>query len=106
MLLLIAPVAATLIQMAVSRSREYAADEGGGKLTGDPLALAHALQKLEASVRQAPPPEEATPATAHMFIVNPFAGVTFKVARLYATHPATEDRIQRLEAQAREMNRG
>lgn len=101
-LLLVAPVAATLIQMAVSRSCEYAADEGGGELTGNPLALARALQKLDDSVRHAEPPEEATPATAHMFIVNPFAGVKSKLTRLYATHPATEDRIARLEAMARE----
>ena len=99
----VAPVAATLIQLAVSRSREYAADEGSGELTGNPLALARALAKLEDSARHTRPPEDATPATAHMFIVNPFAGMKSKIARLYATHPSTEERIRRLEEQAKAM---
>lgn len=92
LMVILAPLAATLIQLAISRGREYAADAEGARATGDPLALASALAKLEdAHARR---PLGASPATAHMFIVNPLAGVSF--ARLFATHPPTEERIRRL----------
>jgi heat shock protein HtpX len=97
-LLIIAPIAAFLVQMAISRSREYYADEGGGRFCGQPLYLANALRKLEQGVQQQPM-KEANPATAHMFIVNPLRGKG--VTSLFSTHPPTEKRIARLEAMAR-----
>lgn len=93
--LLIAPVAATLIQMAISRAREFLADEAGARFSGNPLALASALGKLEYA-RHRVPMEHGNPATAHLFIVNPFAGAG--LAKLFSTHPPTEERIARLEA--------
>ena len=95
-MLILAPLAATLIQLAISRSREYAADETGAKALGNPLALASALEKLEAVNQRRP--LDASPATAHMFIVNPLSGVS--LARLFSTHPPIEDRIRRLRAMA------
>ncbi len=95
---IVAPIAALLIQLAVSRSREFEADKGGAELLGDPLALARALRKLEAGVRRIPM-VEATPATAHLFIVNPLRGNAF--AKLFSTHPPMEERIERLEQMAR-----
>jgi heat shock protein HtpX len=95
--LLIAPVAATLIQMAISRSREFLADEAGARTSGSPLALAAALQKLEYA-RNRVPMHHGTPATAHLFILNPFAGVG--LVKLFSTHPPTEERVARLEAMA------
>lgn len=97
-----APIAATLVQMAVSRSREYAADEIGSRLIGHPLWLASALRKLE-SVRGrfAMPSARAHPASAHIFIVNPLSGQGFD--NLFLTHPTTANRIARLEALAREL---
>ncbi|ACU89705.1 zinc metalloprotease HtpX [Desulfomicrobium baculatum] len=92
---IIAPIAAMLIQMAVSRSREFMADEGGAKMCGKPKALASALMKLQQSATRAPM-EEATQATSHMFIVNPLSAS--KLASLFSTHPATEDRVARLMA--------
>jgi heat shock protein HtpX len=89
---IIAPVAATLVQMAISRSREYEADAGGAKLTGDPGALAGALMKLSSMARQKP--MSANPATAHMFIVNPLSGGN--VMGLFSTHPPVEKRVERL----------
>ncbi|NLY40656.1 MAG: M48 family metalloprotease, partial [Desulfovibrionales bacterium] len=94
-LAIIAPIAAMLIQMAVSRSREYMADETGAKLCGKPQALASALAKLQQAASMVPM-QEATPATSHMFIVNPLT--TSRLASLFSTHPATEDRIARLMA--------
>jgi heat shock protein HtpX len=94
---LLAPIAAMLIQMAISRSREYGADETGAKITDDPLALASALRKLEGGVRRRPL-EHAGPATAHLFIVNPLSGRS--LASLFSTHPPIEDRIARLESMA------
>lgn len=91
----LAPVAASLIQFAISRSREYLADATGARLCSNPLALASALGKLTAYSKQLPI-HEGSPATAHMFIVNPFAGAN--VARLFTTHPPVEDRIARLRA--------
>jgi len=91
---IVAPIAALLIQMAISRSREYAADEGGAHLAGNPYGLASALKKLEAmSVRI---PLQASPATAHMFIVKPFTGGG--IFQLFSTHPPLEKRIARLMA--------
>jgi len=89
---IIAPVAATLIQMAISRSREYEADEGSARVSGKPEALAGALTKLSRSA--AARPMDANPATAHMFIVNPLSGGT--IMNLFSTHPPPEKRIERL----------
>lgn len=97
-MMILAPLAAMLIQMAVSRSREYLADAGGAKLCGNPLYLARALAKLERGAEYMP--MDAKPATAHMFIVNPLRGGT-GLMNLFRTHPATEERIARLEAMAR-----
>jgi heat shock protein HtpX len=103
-MMIVAPIAAMLIQMAVSRSREYGADEGGAKVTGDPLALASALRKLHMGVQNIPlEVNNATAnATAHMFIVNPLTGAG--LASLFSTHPPMEERIARLEAMAGKMN--
>ena len=91
----IAPMAAMLIQMAVSRSREYLADASGAKICGNPLALASALNKLQLASQRLPM-NEATPATSHMFIVNPLKGAS--LAKLFSTHPPMEERIARLQA--------
>lgn len=98
--IIIAPIAAFLIQMAISRSREYAADKGGGEICGNPDYLASALAKIDYYAKHAQPLPDATPATAHMFIVNPLEGVGSTIMNLFSTHPATEDRIARLHAQA------
>lgn len=102
-MMIVAPIAAMLIQMAVSRSREYGADEGGAKVTGDPLALASALRKLHMGAQNIPlEVNNATAnATAHMFIVNPLTG--HGLASLFSTHPPMEERIARLEAMAGKM---
>jgi heat shock protein HtpX len=103
-MMIVAPIAATLIQMAVSRSREYDADAKGAKLSGEPLALASALQKLETLNQQMPMEEaEARPATAHLFIVNPLSGRS--MLRLFSTHPSTEDRVRRLREMASRVTR-
>ena len=103
-MMVFAPIAAMLIQMAVSRSREYMADSGGAKISGDPLALASALRKLHMGAQNIP--LEVSPATqnatAHMFIVSPLSGGSF--ASLFSTHPAMEERIARLEAMAKDMS--
>ena len=96
-LAIIAPIAAMLIQMAVSRSREYLADERGAQICGRPLALAGALNKLQ-QASQFMPMQEARPATAHLFIVNPLSGSS--LAKLFSTHPPMEERIARLQALA------
>jgi len=96
---IIAPIAAMLIQMAVSRSREYLADESGARICGRPLALASALSKLH-NASQLIPLHDARPATAHMFIVNPLTGGA--LLNLFSTHPPMEERIARLEGIARE----
>ena len=102
LVMILAPLAAALIQMAVSRSREYMADKSGGELCGDPNALADALLKIEAFARRRVMPG-ATEATAHMFIINPFSGVNMK--QLFSTHPPTEERVRLLREQARAMHR-
>lgn len=102
--IVIAPIAAMLIQMAISRSREYEADKSGGEICGNPLYLAEALKKIEYYAKNAVPMEQATPATAHMFIVNPLEGSKKALVNLFSTHPDTEERIARLQNQAREMH--
>ncbi|MEM2907735.1 MAG: zinc metalloprotease HtpX [Candidatus Hadarchaeales archaeon] len=96
--LILVPIAATLIRLSVSRTREYGADEEGARISRKPLALASALRTLESVVRQRPL-REGNPSTSHMFIVNPFRGDS--IVELFSTHPLTEKRIQRLEEMAR-----
>ena len=95
--MLMAPIGATLVQLGISRSREYLADETGSRLSGDPLALATALEKLQADAEAAP--AQLEPATASLHIVNPF-GATGGLTRLFSTHPPAEERIRRLRAMA------
>ncbi len=95
LMLILAPLAATLLQLAISRSREYLADEGGAEISGNPLALASALNKL-ANGNLAKPLNNVHEATAHMFIVNPLSGGGF--AKLFSTHPPIPERIKRLQA--------
>jgi heat shock protein HtpX len=94
LMVILAPIAAMLIQMAVSRSREYGADESGAKLLGDPRPLANALEKLGAAAGRVPL-QGASPTNAHLCIVNPFAGLG-GLATLFSTHPPIQDRIRRL----------
>ncbi len=94
LMMILAPIAAMLIQMAISRSREFAADRDGARICGNPKALASALQRLQAGSQQIA--MEGNPATAHMFIVNPFAGAMRGIRSLFATHPPTEQRVERL----------
>jgi heat shock protein HtpX len=98
-MLIVAPIAATLIQLAVSRSREYQADATGAHFTGNPYALASALQKLDAYSRRLP--LQATPSTAHLFIIQPFLGMSF--GSLFSTHPPIAKRIERLTGRAPEF---
>lgn len=93
-MMIVGPIAAMLIQMAISRSREYGADESGARLSGNPLYLAGALRKLQAASQRIP--MDANPATSHMFIVNPLSGGG--IMKLFSTHPPIEERISRLEA--------
>lgn len=95
---LLAPIAATLVQLGISRSREYLADETGAQISGDPGALASALAKLESAAHQVP--GDVQPATASLYIVNPFAGLGGALTRLFATHPPMADRIGRLHEMA------
>lgn len=100
--MLVAPFAAMLVQMAISRSREYQADRLGAMICGNPLWLASALAKIQAMVRGIPNERaEAMPATAHLFIINPLTGRGFD--NFFTTHPSTENRIAELEALAQEM---
>jgi heat shock protein HtpX len=98
-MLIVAPIAATLIQLAVSRSREYQADATGAHFTGNPYALASALQKLDAYSRRLP--LQATPSTAHLFIIQPFLGMSF--SSLFSTHPPIAKRIERLTGRPAEF---
>jgi heat shock protein HtpX len=93
------PIAAMIVKMAVSRSREYQADESGAILSRDPDALASALRKLENAAGKVPVPASVSPAEAHLFIVNPFRGrqASLSLANLFSTHPPTAERVARLE---------
>jgi heat shock protein HtpX len=93
-MIIVAPLAAMMIQMAISRSREFLADEGGARISGNPLSLASALRKLHATKEEIP--MAAVPATAHMFIVNPLSGGG--LMNLFSTHPPLEERVAKLEA--------
>ena len=94
LMIIFAPIAAMLIQLAISRSREFKADEGGARISGKPWALANALRKLEMGINARP--MDANPSTAHMFIANPFGGRGSSFVKLFSTHPPMEDRIHRL----------
>jgi heat shock protein HtpX len=95
--LIVAPIAALLIQMWISRTREFAADAGGARIAGSPRGLASALRRLESASRRVPMPANA--ATSHLFIVHPLSGR--QLGRLFSTHPSTEERVARLQAMAR-----
>jgi heat shock protein HtpX len=97
LMFIIGPIAALIIQMAISRSREYAADQGGAQLAGNPRYLSSALRKLHTASQQIP--MKANPATSHMFIVNPLSGRG--LAKLFSTHPPIQERISRLESMGR-----
>jgi heat shock protein HtpX len=103
LLLLVAPIAATLVQLGISRSREFHADEGGAELSGDPAALASALGKLEAYAERIP--ADVAAGTASLYIVNPLTGGQ-AMARLFSTHPPAAERIERLLAMAATRSRG
>jgi len=96
-LMIIAPLAATVIQMTISRNREFMADEGAARMTGHPEWLQSGLAKLDNYARGIAM-HDADPQTAHMFIINPFTGRDFSLRQLFSTHPSTEQRIERLEA--------
>lgn len=98
--IIVAPIAASLIQLAISRSREYDADKTGGEICGNPLYLASALEKIEYYAQHSAPLHDASPATAHMFIVNPLENAKVALKGLFSTHPQTSDRIARLRQQA------
>jgi heat shock protein HtpX len=93
-MMIVGPIAAMIIQMAISRSREYGADAGGARIAGNPLYLANALKKLHMAAQKVP--MDANPATSHMFIVNPLTGGG--ILRLFSTHPPIEKRVARLES--------
>ena len=102
---LVAPVAATMIQLAISRTREFDADRSGAQISGNPLGLASALRRIETAAERAPMP--VNPAASHMFIINPLGGDRLAgLANLFRTHPRTEERVAKLEEFAREMGGG
>jgi heat shock protein HtpX len=103
--IIVAPFAAMMIQLAISRSREYEADKSGGEICGNPLALASALEKLDYASSRMRTLEGASTSTAHMCIVNPLKGANVTFSSLFSTHPSTQDRVARLKEQAREMRR-
>jgi heat shock protein HtpX len=96
-MMIVGPIAAMVVQMAISRSREYGADAGGASISGNPMHLAHALRKLQTASQQIP--MEANPATSHLFIVSPLSGKS--MLKLFSTHPPMEERIARLESMKR-----
>lgn len=96
LMMILAPLAAMLIQMAISRSREYVADREGAEIAGNPMGLANALRRMEQAAQQRPM-HNANETTSHMFIVNPFSGGLSGLRSLFSTHPPTEERIARLE---------
>ena len=101
-MMIMAPLAAMLVQMAISRTREYGADRGGAEISGQPIALASALAKIASAARQIEnPAAEANPATAHMFIINPLSGR--RMDSLFSTHPDTQNRIDALQRMAQEL---
>ena len=100
LVMILAPLAAAVVQMAISRTREFGADKAGAEISGKPLALASALRKLERGA-QAVPMQQATEATAHQFIVSPFSGKNLR--KMFSTHPSTDERVARLEAMAQTM---
>ena len=103
-MMILAPISTMLIQMAISRSSEYDADHDGGEICGNPNYLADGLEKIEYYVTHSPETlPDAKPATANMYIVNPFEGTGKALTKLFSTHPDTADRIARLREQAREM---
>lgn len=102
LMLILAPIAALLIQSAISRTREFAADRDGAQISGNPRGLASALARLQQGAERRPMQADArTESTAHMFIVNPFSGAMSGLANLFSTHPPTEERIERLNEIAR-----
>ena len=101
---IVAPIAATLIQMAISRSREFDADKTGGEICGNPMYLARALEKIEYYAKTCAPMPQAGTATAHMFIINPLENSKKVLTNLFSTHPDTDERIAHLREQARDMN--
>ena len=101
--IIVAPFAAMLIQMAISRSREYDADKTGGEICGNPMYLARALEKIEFYAQSHAPMPQAGTATAHMFIINPLENSKKMFKTLFSTHPDTDDRINHLREQARDM---
>jgi heat shock protein HtpX len=104
-IMILAPLAAMVVQMMISRTREYAADRAGGEISGDPLALASALTKISNGAAQIPNDvAERNPATAHMFIVNPLSGA--RMDNLFSTHPDPQNRVDELVAQAQAMGPG
>jgi len=98
-MMIVGPIAAMLVQMAISRSREYGADAGGARISGNPLYLADALKKLQMASQKIP--MNANPATSHMFIVNPLTGGG--ILKLFSTHPPIDERVARLESMSRKM---
>lgn len=103
LIMLLAPLAATLVQLAISRTREYAADQGGAEITGQPIWLAQALAHIHDDVARIPnEPAEHNPATAHLFIVNPLSGA--HLGSLFSTHPPVEQRIARLTAMVQQRS--
>ena len=103
LLIILAPLAAMIVQLAVSRTREYEADRGGAEISGAPLSLASALQKISGAAQQIPnEAAEANPAMAHLFIVNPLSGQ--RMDNLFSSHPATENRVAELQKMVAEMN--
>ncbi|MBS3815543.1 MAG: M48 family metalloprotease [Hadesarchaea archaeon] len=102
--LMLMPIAAMMIRFSISRTREYGADEEGAEISGKPLALASGLKSIEKSVKgklkRGEAPQKGNPATSHLFIVNPFRGVS--LTELFSTHPSTEKRVERLENLTRE----